>query len=71
MTCYMRHMTWLFDALELSDDKANRRRLDTALRSVLATEVGAHCPEVWAAYKALPDDERVALVPDLREALGL
>jgi hypothetical protein len=69
MTCYMRHMDWLFEALPLADDKANRRRLDTALRRVLGSAEGDHCPEVWAAYKALADDERAALVPQVREAL--
>jgi len=71
VTCYMRHMDWLFDALDLESDKDNRRRLDTALRSVLETDAAAHCPEVWAAYKSLSDDERTALVPQVREALGL
>ena len=71
MTCYMRHMDWLFDALGIESDKANRRRVDTALREVLGSAEGDHCPEVWAAYKALDDDEREALVPALRMALKL
>jgi len=69
MTCYMRHMDWLFEGLELPSDKENRRRVDTALRGVLALPEGAHCPEIWTAIKAIPDKERVSLVVRVREAL--
>lgn len=71
MTCYMRHLDWLFEALGLESDKDNRRRLDTALRSALSTAEDAHCPEIWAALKALSEDERAALVPRLRGSLEL
>ena len=71
MTCYMRHMDWLLDALDLAHESGDKHRLDAALHTVLGLDAGAHCPEVWAAYKALSDDERVALVPPLREALGI
>ncbi len=69
MTCYMRHMDWLFDALELQCDKDNRRRVDTALRQVLGIPEGAHCPEIWAAIKGLEPAERDGLVPQVADAL--
>jgi len=47
MTCYQRHMGWLFEALELPYEKDERRAVDTALRTVLKTPEGAHCPQVW------------------------
>jgi len=71
MTCYMRHMDWLFDELGIESDRLNRRRVDTALRQILGSAEGDHCPEVWAAYKALDADRRAGLVPQVREALGL
>lgn len=61
MTCYMRHMGWLLDALELESDGENRRRVDAALKHVFGKE-GAHCPEVWAAIKEIPEGERIDLV---------
>jgi len=70
MTCYMRHMDWLFEGLGLPSDTANRRRVDAALREVLAMPEGARCPEIWAAVKAIPDDQRSSLVPRVRAALG-
>ena len=70
MTCYMRHLTDVFEALELEYDAANRKRLDAALRPLLGLGTEPHCPEVWAAYKALSDEERLSLVPGLRETLG-
>jgi hypothetical protein len=70
MTCYQRHMGWLFEALELPFDKTERRQVDSALRQVLRTPEGAHCPEVWAAIKALSDDERAGLPAEVSAVLG-
>jgi hypothetical protein len=69
MTCYQRHLHWLFDALELDYDKHNRRHVDEAIRSVLGIGDEAHCPEVWAAIKGLDDDARLALIPEVQERL--
>lgn len=70
MTCYMRQMTWLFEALGMPSDRETRRQVDAALREVLALGSEPHCPEVWAAIKALPEDERATLAPRVRDALG-
>ncbi len=70
MTCYQRHLGWLFDALELPHDKAHRERMDTALKAVLGVAPETHCPEVWAAYKLVPENERDALVPEVAARLG-
>lgn len=70
MTCYQRHMGWLFDALELPYEKAERRRVDLAIREVLDVEEGAHCPEVWEAIKALPDDELAGLPARVSAVIG-
>ncbi len=65
MTCYLRQMHWLFDALDLDDDKPNRQRVDVAIRAELEMPESAKCPEVWAAIKALPDAQREALIPEV------
>lgn len=70
MTCYMRHMTWIFEALELPYEKSHRTRVDRALRRALQTPEGATCPEVWAAIKALPEGERAALPVKIAPFLG-
>lgn len=70
MTCYQRHMGWLFDALDLPYEKAERRAVDDALRVVLGTPDGAHCPEVWAAIKALSDEQRAGLPAEVSAALA-
>jgi hypothetical protein len=62
-------MGWLFDALELPYEKAERRRVDTALREVLGTPKDAHCPEVWSAIKALSDDGRAGLPAEVSARL--
>ena len=69
MSCYMRHLPWLFEALELEYDKPNRKRVDAALRSVLDLPEETACPEVWAKVKSLDEDEQAGLVPAVRAAL--
>lgn len=58
----MRHMGWLFEELDLVNDKENRRMLDGVIRDVLSAAPDAHCPEVWKAVKEVPQDELVAKV---------
>jgi hypothetical protein len=70
MTCYMRQMSWLFEALGLPSDKQNRKRVDVAIRDVLGLGTEPYCPEVWAAIKALPEEERTALPSRVRGSLG-
>ncbi len=70
MSCYMRHMTWLFEALDLPYDKDHRKLLDRELRAELALPAEYHCPEVWAHLKTLDDDARTALVAGLERRLA-
>jgi hypothetical protein len=70
MTCYMRHMDWLFQALELPYDKEHRKQVDSALREELQMPSEYHCPEVWASIKTLSEDERSQLANDLRSRFG-
>jgi hypothetical protein len=69
VTCYQRHMGWLFEALELPYEKDERRKVDTALREVLGTPDGAHCPEVWDEIKALSDEQRAGLPAEVSAVL--
>ena len=70
MSCYMRQMAWLFEALGLPYDKEHRKLLDTAIRAELALSAEYHCPEVWAAIKGLSEDERAALTSGLQARLS-
>ena len=63
MTCYQRHMGWLFEAVGLPYDKDSRARVDAGIRATLGTPDDAHCPEVWAAIKELGDGAAEVLVP--------
>jgi hypothetical protein len=69
MTCYQRHLGSLFESLCFEYDKANRARVDAAIRQVLGVAEGAHCPEVWAAIKALSPAERDDLPARVADAL--
>ncbi len=65
MTCYQRHLGWMFETLDIPYDKEHRTKVDAALKEVLGLAPQTHCPEVWSAIKALPDDGREALVPEV------
>ena len=70
MTCYMRQMSWLFEALDLPYDKEHRKLVDRGIRDVLGLADEQHCPEVWSAIKALSEDERAELPARLQGRLG-
>ena len=69
MTCYQRHLGSLFESLGLEYDKANRRRVDSAIREALKVAEDAHCPEVWSAIKALSPVELGDLPARVADAL--
>ena len=71
MSCYLRQMHSLFDTIGLEYDKPNRKRVDAAIREILGTPAEAHCPEVWAAIKSLPQYDRDALPAGGAEKLAL
>jgi hypothetical protein len=70
MSCYLRHLHWLFEALDLEYDKANRARVDEAVRVVLDLPPDAGCPQVWAAVKGLPPADQAALPGRVGAVLG-
>lgn len=70
VTCYMRHMGWLFDALDLENDAGNRHRLDRAVKAALELEDAAPCSVVWAYVKALSDEERFSLIDAVERHLS-
>ena len=69
ITCYQRHIGDVFEALDLEYEKENRARVDRALRDLLETPADAHCPEVWAAIKALSPERRADLPALVAEVL--
>lgn len=70
MTCYMRHMGWMFRVLELENDAGNRHRLDRAIKSALGLPSDAPCPDVDAYLKALSGEERFELIDTLERELA-
>jgi hypothetical protein len=73
MTCYQRHLTGLFDVLDMTYDKQNRAVVHEALIVVLRLPDGARCPEVWQALKdryGLVDQGVDALARDVAAVLS-
>ncbi len=69
MTCYQRHLSWVFDEFEIPYDTDHRKRLDAELKARLSLGAESHCPEVWSALKSLPDAERTSLLAELGSQL--
>jgi len=69
MTCYQRHLGSLFETLGLAYEKPERARVDAAIRQVLGFGPDAHCPQIWAAIKALPPEDREKLPAHVSEHL--
>jgi hypothetical protein len=70
MSCYLRSLRSLFDTLGLEYDKANRTRVDAAIREALGMGEDVHCPEVWSAIKALTPEQFAGLPGRVAERLG-
>jgi hypothetical protein len=69
MSCYMRHMEWMFEALDLENEKPVRKQLDNAIREVMKAPAEWHCPEVWAQIKSLSEDGRAELIAGVAQVL--
>ena len=70
MTCYLRHMGWMFRVLDLENDAGNRHRLDRAIKQALELASDAPCDEVQAYLEALPGEERFELIDELERQLS-
>lgn len=69
MTCYQRHMGWLFRVLEIDKDDGNRHRLDRAIKRVLGLDPNAECAEVEAYLDALSVEERFDLIDGVQREM--
>jgi len=71
MTCYQRHVHWLFEALDLPYEKNERRTVDLALKEALGVPADTPCNDLWLKHlKPMTDADRTALVPRVREILS-
>ena len=67
MSCYVRHLTDVFEALSMENNKDNRKTMDKAIRGILKTD--KPCPEVWKQLKTILADgkKKEDLVGKLRK----
>ncbi len=70
MTCYMKHLGWLFRVLELDNEPGNRHRLDRAIKETLDLPSDAPCDEVDAHLSALSGEGQFRLIDALERLLA-
>jgi len=56
MSCYIRHLSDVFEALGVEDHKDNRKIMDKSIRKLLKTD--EPCPDVWRKLKTILADEK-------------
>jgi len=68
MTCYQRHMHWLFEALDLPYEKDERRAVDVAIKEAVGVPADTPCNELWLEHlKPMTDADRASLIPRVRD----
>lgn len=55
MSCYIRHLSEVFETLGVEDNKDNRKLMDKLIRKILKTD--KTCPEVWKKLKVVLSDK--------------
>jgi hypothetical protein len=56
MSCYIRHLSDVFEELGVEENKDNRKMMDKSIRKILRTD--KPCPEVWKELKTILADEK-------------
>jgi hypothetical protein len=56
MSCYIRHLSDVFETLRVENNKDNRKMMDQSIRRILKTD--KPCPEVWKKLKTILADEK-------------
>ena len=56
MSCYIRHLTDVFEALKMENNRDNRKTMDKAIRGILKTDKPS--PEVWKRLKTILADRK-------------
>jgi len=74
MTCYQRHLGWLFDAVDRPFEQGSKREVHRAVVEQLGLPADAKCPEVWSALKETygidARTQSVELAADISARLG-
>lgn len=51
MTCYQRHLGWLFEALDEPLERDRKKAVHAAIADAVGLTLDSSCPEVWNAVK--------------------
>ena len=68
MTCYFRHMNWIFEEIGVEATKENKRDMDRKIHELLGVEY-KNCSATWKEVKKKLADDEVGFIADLKKAL--
>ena len=68
MTCYFRHINWIFEEIGVEVTKENKKDLDRKIHALVGVEY-KNCSATWKEVKKKLADNEVGFIIDLKNTL--
>ncbi|MCK5151979.1 MAG: hypothetical protein KAQ65_09065 [Candidatus Thorarchaeota archaeon] len=68
MTCYFRHIKWIFEEIGVEVSTENKKDLDRKIHDLVGVDY-KNCSAAWKEVKKKLADDEVGFVVDLKKAL--
>ncbi|MHA1908281.1 MAG: hypothetical protein ACW98Y_13360 [Candidatus Thorarchaeota archaeon] len=69
MTCYFRHMNWIFEEIGIEPTKDTKKDMDRRIHKLLGVEY-KNCSTTWKEVKKKLADDEVGFIADLKRVLS-
>lgn len=69
MTCYFRHIQYLFEKAGIEVTKENRREIDKIIHNIVGVEY-KNCPATWREVKQRITEDENTFVSELKQAVA-
>jgi hypothetical protein len=69
MTCYFRHIQYLFEKAGIEVTKENRREIDKIIHNIVGVEY-KNCPATWREVKQRIAEDENTFVSELKQAVA-
>jgi len=69
MTCYFRHIQYLFEKAGIEVTEENRREIDKIIHNIVGVEY-KNCPATWREVKQRKAEDENTFVSELKQAVA-